>query len=215
MFVCQWRRPAHSGALQQACSRRLDFTDTRASNKDLNPVLRRVRSRLVIRIRDAANRPRHLLRMLMTWHAMMATRGRRASRSRAMAIKACGRATCGSGRGGHRSVAASRLTAHHLSYYKSDREWISVSGLATISSESAEDSELYAPAEMWFPDEGDPTRHTVTTRLCSRGRLLAVFPGNSTSRSRWSCMNMTGWLNGTEPDSGDAHLALIQWTADG
>ena len=50
----------------------------------------------------------------------------------------------------------------NLAYYKDrTREWISVSGLATISRDREKIRELYAPDwKMWFSDEGgSPRRH--------------------------------------------------------
>src|SRR5687767_15643920 len=45
----------------------------------------------------------------------------------------------------------------NLAYYKDrTREWVSVSGLATLSRDREKIRELYAPDwTMWFPDEGD------------------------------------------------------------
>ena len=62
----------------------------------------------------------------------------------------------------------------NLSYYKDrTREWISVSGLATISRDRQKIRELYAPDwKMWFPDEGGcAARHTGRPALgAHRGR---------------------------------------------
>src|SRR6186997_1483913 len=48
----------------------------------------------------------------------------------------------------------------NLAYYKDrTREWISVSGLATLSRDREKIRELYAPDwKIWFGEEGDP-RH--------------------------------------------------------
>ena len=48
----------------------------------------------------------------------------------------------------------------NLSYYKDrTREWVSVSGVASVTRDRAKIRELYAPDwKMWFPDEGD-ARH--------------------------------------------------------
>ena len=50
----------------------------------------------------------------------------------------------------------------NLSYYKDrTREWISVSGVATMSRDRQKIRELYAPDwKAWFPDEGDPRHGT-------------------------------------------------------
>jgi general stress protein 26 len=57
-----------------------------------------------------------------------------------------------------RDLAADPHT--NLSYYKDrTREWISVSGIATVTRDRQKIHELYAPDwRAWFPDEGDP-RH--------------------------------------------------------
>jgi general stress protein 26 len=53
----------------------------------------------------------------------------------------------------------------NLSYYKDrTREWVSVSGIASISRDRARIHELYAPDwKIWFPDDGDPdtVRRTI------------------------------------------------------
>ena len=50
----------------------------------------------------------------------------------------------------------------NLSYYKDrTREWVSVSGIASISRDRAKVAELYAPDwKMWFGSEGDPRHGT-------------------------------------------------------
>lgn len=50
----------------------------------------------------------------------------------------------------------------NLAYYKNrTREWISVSGLATLTRDREKIHELYAEDwKMWFPDEGDPRHGT-------------------------------------------------------
>ena len=54
----------------------------------------------------------------------------------------------------------------NLSYYKDrTREWVSVSGLATITSDRAKIHELHAANwKAWFPKEGDPRHGTKETR---------------------------------------------------
>ena len=50
----------------------------------------------------------------------------------------------------------------NLTYYRdSNREWVSVSGLATVTRDREKIRELWAEDwKVWFPDEGDPTtRH--------------------------------------------------------
>ena len=50
----------------------------------------------------------------------------------------------------------------NLAYYKDrTREWVSVSGVATISRDRRKIRQLYAEDwKMWFPDEGDPKHGT-------------------------------------------------------
>ena len=50
----------------------------------------------------------------------------------------------------------------NLSYYKDrTREWVSVSGIASISRDRAKVAELYAPDwKAWFGSEGDPRHGT-------------------------------------------------------
>lgn len=58
----------------------------------------------------------------------------------------------------------------NLSYYKDrTREWISVSGLASITRDHQKIHELYAPDwKAWFPKEDDPRTERRTTRAwCS------------------------------------------------
>ena len=51
----------------------------------------------------------------------------------------------------------------NLAYYKDrTREWVSVSGLATLSRDRAKIRELYAPDwKIWFGEEGDPRHGTA------------------------------------------------------
>ena len=51
----------------------------------------------------------------------------------------------------------------NLAYYKDrTREWISVSGLATLSRDRAKIRELYAPDwKIWFAEDGDPRHGTA------------------------------------------------------
>ena len=51
----------------------------------------------------------------------------------------------------------------NLAYYKDrTREWISVSGLATLSRDRDKIRELYAPDwKIWFAEEGDPRHGTA------------------------------------------------------
>jgi Pyridoxamine 5'-phosphate oxidase like len=98
-------------------------------------------------------------------------------------------------RGGHGKLRSLEADPHiNLSYYKDrTREWISVSGLATISRDRQKIRELYASDwKMWFPDEGDVRHgaHRTTPAWCSSGStFMGRCSWKSTSRTRWSCMN--------------------------
>jgi hypothetical protein len=68
----------------------------------------------------------------------------------------------------------------NLSYYNDrTREWISVSGLATISRDRQKIRELYATDwKAWFPEEGDPRHGTPEDpRFVQRRHLLALEQG--------------------------------------
>src|ERR1044072_5799184 len=56
----------------------------------------------------------------------------------------------------------------NLAYYKDrTREWVSVSGLATLTQDRAKVRELYAPDwKIWFPEEGDPRHGTPDDPRC-------------------------------------------------
>ena len=62
--------------------------------------------------------------------------------------------------GGHKLEAIAADAHVNLSYYKDrTREWVSVSGIATISRDRQKIHELYAPDwKAWFP-KGDDPRH--------------------------------------------------------
>jgi len=98
----------------------------------------------------------------------------------------------------------------NLSYYKDrTREWISVSGLATISRDRQKIRELYAPDwKMWFPDEGDARHGTPDDpRLVLIGVSIhgAVFLEVNKPQPVVLYELMKGWLTGTEPELGKMH----------
>ena len=98
----------------------------------------------------------------------------------------------------------------NLSYYKDrTREWISVSGVATISRDRQKIRELYAPDwKMWFPDEGDPRHGTPDDpRLVLIGVQIhgAVFLEVNKPQPVVLYELMKGWLTGTEPELGKMH----------
>jgi general stress protein 26 len=98
----------------------------------------------------------------------------------------------------------------NLSYYKDrTREWVSVSGIATISRDRQKIHELYAPDwKAWFPDEGDPRHGTPDDpRLALIGVDVhaAVFLDVNKPQPIVLYEVVKGWLTGTMPDIGDIH----------
>jgi len=81
----------------------------------------------------------------------------------------------------------------NLAYYRDrNKEWVSVSGIATLSRERRTIGELFAADwKMWFPDEGDPRHGTPDDpRLVLIGVTIHAAASKSTSRSP-SCS--TSW----------------------
>lgn len=98
----------------------------------------------------------------------------------------------------------------NLSYYRDrTREWVSVSGIATITRDRAKIRELYASDwKMWFPDEGDPRHGTADDP-----RLVLI--GVDVHAAEFLELNkpqpvvlyelVKGWLTSTQPDTGEMH----------
>jgi general stress protein 26 len=98
----------------------------------------------------------------------------------------------------------------NLSYYKdSNREWVSVSGIATLSRERRKIGELYATDwQAWFPDEGDPRHGTPEDpRLVLIGVTIHAAEFLEVDKPRPVVLYelAKGWLNGTEPELGKMH----------
>ena len=98
----------------------------------------------------------------------------------------------------------------NLSYYKdSNREWVSVSGIATISRDRGKIRELYAPDwKVWFAEEGDPRHGTPDDpRMVLIGVTVhaAVFLEINKPRPVLLYEMVKGWLTGTEPELGEMH----------
>jgi len=98
----------------------------------------------------------------------------------------------------------------NLSFYNmKTREWISVSGLATISRDRAKIKELYAPDwSMWFPDEGDPRHGTPDDpRFVLIGVDVhgAVFFEVDKPQPVVLYELVKGWVTGRDPDIGKMH----------
>ena len=146
--------------------------------------------------------------------AMMVTRrpdGHLESRAMATQKRATGAdlwfVTC-DGTGKLRDLAADPHV--NLSYYKdSTREWVSVSGLATISRDRQKIRELYASDwKIWFPDEGDPRHGTADDpRMVLIGVDVhaAVFFEVTQSKPVVLYEMAKGWLTGSNPEIGEMH----------
>jgi len=98
----------------------------------------------------------------------------------------------------------------NLSYYKDrTREWVSVSGIATITRDREKIRELYATDwKAWFPDEGDPRHGTPEDpRMILIGVDVhaAVFLEVNKPQPVVLYEVVKGWLTGSDPDIGDMH----------
>lgn len=98
----------------------------------------------------------------------------------------------------------------NLSYSKDrTREWISVSGLATISRDRQKIRELYAADwKAWFPEEGDPRHGTPDDpRMVLIGVDIhaAVFLEVNKPQPVVLFEVAKGWLTGRMPDVGEMH----------
>ena len=107
-----------------------------------------------------------------------------------------------------RDLAADPHT--NLSYYKDrTREWISVSGIATVTRDRQKIHELYAPDwRAWFPDEGDPRHGTKDDpRLVLIGVDVhaAAFLEVNKPQPVVLFEVIKGWVTGTAPDVGEMH----------
>ena len=113
----------------------------------------------------------------------------------------------------HDSAKIADLTADphvNLSYYRdSNREWVSVSGIATITHDRAKIAELYAPDwKMWFEDDGDPRHGTPDDpRIVLIGVTVhaAEFLEINKSKPVMLFELVKGFVTGTEPDLGELH----------
>jgi general stress protein 26 len=98
----------------------------------------------------------------------------------------------------------------NLAYYKdSTREWISVSGVATISRDRDKIRELYAADwKAWFADEGDARHGTPDDpRIVLIGVTIhaAVFLEVNKPKPLILYELAKGWLTGATPDVGEMH----------
>jgi general stress protein 26 len=98
----------------------------------------------------------------------------------------------------------------NLGYYKDrTREWVSVSGIASISHDRQKIKELYAADwRMWFPNEGDPRHGTPDDpRMVLIGVDVhaAVFLEVNKPQPVVLFEIVKGWVTGTEPNLGEIH----------
>jgi general stress protein 26 len=98
----------------------------------------------------------------------------------------------------------------NLSYYKdSNRSWVSVSGLATISTDRQKIRELFAEDwKFWFPDEGDPRHGTPDDpRLVLIGVDVHAAEFLEVNKPRPVLLYevVKGWITSTEPEFGEMH----------
>jgi general stress protein 26 len=98
----------------------------------------------------------------------------------------------------------------NLSYYKDrTREWVSVSGTATISRDRHKIHELYATDwKAFFPDEGDPrhgTKDDPRMVLIGVDVHAAVFLEVNKPQPLVLFEVVKGWLTGSDPDIGEMH----------
>ena len=98
----------------------------------------------------------------------------------------------------------------NLAYYKDrTREWISVSGIATVSRDRDKIRELYATDwKAWFPNEGDSRHGTPDDpRMVLIGVRIhaAVFLEVNKPQPVVLYEVVKGWLTGSMPDVGELH----------
>ena len=98
----------------------------------------------------------------------------------------------------------------NLSYYKDrTREWVSVSGLASITRDRDKIHELYAPDwPAWFPKEDDPlhgTKDDPRMVLIGVDVHAAVFFEVNKPQPVVLFELVKGWLTGSTPELGQLH----------
>ena len=98
----------------------------------------------------------------------------------------------------------------NLAYYKDrTREWISVSGVATVSRDKDIIAQLYAPDwKMWFAEGGDPRAGTPEDpRIVLVGvDVLSAYYFEVDKPQPVVLFEMVkAWVKGEPPDLGDVH----------
>ena len=103
----------------------------------------------------------------------------------------------------------------NLSYYRNrNREWVSVSGVATITRDRRIIRELYQPDwKLWFDADGDP-RHGKPDdpRMVLIGVTIhaAEFLEVNKSQPVLLFELVKGWVTGNEPDLGTMHALHME-----
>jgi general stress protein 26 len=98
----------------------------------------------------------------------------------------------------------------NLAYYKEGSyEWVSASGIASLSRDRAKIAELYEPDwRAWFGEDGDPRHGTADDpRIVLIGVELhaAVFLEVNKPRPVVLFEVVKGWLTGARVDAGETH----------
>ena len=98
----------------------------------------------------------------------------------------------------------------NLSYYKDrTREWVSVSGIATITRDRQKIRELWAPDwQVWFPKGDDPRHGTADDpRMVLIGVEVhaAVFLEVNKPQPIVLFELVKGWMTGSTPELGEMH----------
>ena len=98
----------------------------------------------------------------------------------------------------------------NLSYYKDrTREWISVSGIATVTSDREKIQKLYASDwRAWLPEEGDPrhgTKDDPRMVLIGVDVHAAVFLEVNKPQPVVLFEVVKGWVTGSTPEIGEMH----------
>lgn len=98
----------------------------------------------------------------------------------------------------------------NLAYYKDrTREWVSVSGIATVTRDRAKIHELYAEDwRAWFPKGDDPrhgTKDDPRMVLVGVNVHAAVFLEVNKPQPVVLFELVKGWLTGSTPDVGEMH----------
>jgi general stress protein 26 len=97
-----------------------------------------------------------------------------------------------------------------LSYHKDrPREWVSISGIASVSRDRATIHELYAPDwTSWFPKEGDSrhgTKDDPRMVLIGVDVHAAVLLEVNKPQPIVLFEVVKGWLTGSTPEAGEVH----------